>query len=449
MKLKGVAFLLLCALTAHAGPVQLPYVERPVEAADYVPQCAYMFPAGQPTEKVVAPGELDVRSCDISQWDLRDYTALELADVLTFDDQTVFPPSSKLPPRFHPEFILHNGTNPGLHIRSLHEKGIDGRGISVAIIDQNLLTSHREYRRNLVWYQEVFSYKDVPASMYGTAAASILVGRHSGVAPRARLFYFAAQFAEKDGHLDAMPIVDALEQIVDLNTKLPPDVQIRAVSVATGFGPEDNGFEAFMQIVRKLADTGVAVFTTRDVYPLSRVHAIDHPDFAPRYCRPANWLLPDEYDKIYDRATLHRRLLVPTDYRTVASPTAEDEYVHFAASDASWGVPFVTGIYALSLQLNPTLTKREFMRAWRASSVDDKCIYSDKIFEAYNFANPLALIKKVQGALKTGAEEETVVTVPEPPLRDHRHGRRFSPSRPSGPAPKGFVKPGGKSILGN
>ena len=437
MKINWVFTFLFSALAAYAGPVQIPYIERQPEPADYAPQCAYMFPAGQPKEKVLAPGELDVRSCDISEWDLRDYTALELADVLTFDDKTVFPPKSKLPARFYPEFILQNGTNPGLHLRSLHEQGIDGRGISVAIIDQNLLTTHRDYRRSLVWYQEVFSYKDVPASMYGTAAASILVGRRGGIAPRARLFYFAAQFAEKNGHLDAMPIVDALEQIIDLNTKLPPDIKIRVVSIASGFGPEDNGFEAFTQTVRKLSQSGVAVFTMRDVYPLSRIHAIDHPDFALRYCRPANWLAPDEYDKIYDRATLHRRLLVPTDYRTVASATDDEEYVHFASSDASWGVPFVAGIYTLALQLNPTLTKREFIHAWRESAVNDKCLYNDHLFEVYNFANPLALLKKVQSPAKTDTEEDTPVTVAEPPARDHRHGRSFYRPRPTGKSVSG------------
>lgn len=432
MKTNWVFACLLSAMAAYAGPVQIPYIERQPEPADYAPQCAYMFPTGQPKEKVLAPEELDVRSCDISQWDLRDYTALELADVLTFDEQTVFPPKSKLPARFHPEFILQNGTNPGLHLRSLHEQGIDGRGISVAIIDQNLLTTHRDYRRNLVWYQEVFSYKDVPAGMYGTAAASILVGKRGGVAPRARLFYFAAQFTEKNGHLDAMPIVDALEQIIDLNTKLPPDIKIRVVAISSGFGPEDNGFEAFTQTVRKLAQNGVAVFTTRDVYPLSRIHAIDHPDFSLRYCRPANWLAPDEYDKIYDRATLHRRMLVPTDYRTVASSADEEEYVHFAASDDSWGVPFVAGIYTLALQLNPTLTKREFIRAWLDSSVNDKCLYNNRLFEAYNFANPLALLKKVKNPTQAETEENATVTVAEPPTRDHRHGRRYYGPRGKG-----------------
>ncbi|MDF2907329.1 MAG: hypothetical protein K0R34_2650 [Herbinix sp.] len=41
--------------------------------------------------------------------------------------------------------IMENGTNPGLGIRELHKEGITGKGINVAIIDQNLLLHHPEF----------------------------------------------------------------------------------------------------------------------------------------------------------------------------------------------------------------------------------------------------------------------------------------------------------------
>lgn len=57
----------------------------------------------------------------------------------TFGTRTKWPPAKKLPKGFDPAEILAIGKDPGLGIRSLHEHGITGRGVTIAIIDQPLL----------------------------------------------------------------------------------------------------------------------------------------------------------------------------------------------------------------------------------------------------------------------------------------------------------------------
>ena len=87
--------------------------------------------------------DIDLISADVSRWDLRD----RLPDLLyaSFDDRTTWPES--LPSGFDPLRIMALGKNPGLGIRSLHERGITGENVGIAVIDGGLLVDHVEYSR--------------------------------------------------------------------------------------------------------------------------------------------------------------------------------------------------------------------------------------------------------------------------------------------------------------
>lgn len=424
---KHLLFLFsLLAPSILAASSHVPIIENETKEADFTAPCMYLYPSGQPA-KVAAPDELDVRSCDLSEWDFRGYSALELADVLTFDSKTLFPPTSKLPRNFSPEHTLLHGTNPGLSIRQLHKEGITGRGVAVAIIDQNLLTSHQEYEHNLVVYQELTDYSNVPADTNATAAASILVGRNVGVAPDAKLFFFAVAAQEKDNAIDATPFADALEQILAINAKTPPRFQIKVVSIAVEFDPRDNGYEAFMAARRKLEKNGTAVFTANITAPLSRIHAWDNPDNARRYCRPATFLNKKDYYYEYEWASQHRLLFSPSDYRVVASPTGSEDYVQFAQGGEAWSVPYVAGLYALGLQVDPQLNKWKFLKAWWDTAEDKTCLYDGVTFPAKTFPQPLALIhklKKEAQTKKTADGSAETVEVPRAQGRSPRPGPR-------------------------
>lgn len=71
-------------------------------------------------------------------------------------------------------------------MRQLHQKGITGQGISIAIVDQTLLVDHVEYRDRVLYYDDFGTGKS--SSMYGPTVASIAVGKTTGVAPAANLF---------------------------------------------------------------------------------------------------------------------------------------------------------------------------------------------------------------------------------------------------------------------
>ena len=82
---------------------------------------------------------------DLSKLDLSSrYNDLKYAE---FNTSTVWPDKSKLPKKFKPEKIMEVGKNPGLGLKKLHLQGINGKDVSIAIIDQTLLLSHVEYQR--------------------------------------------------------------------------------------------------------------------------------------------------------------------------------------------------------------------------------------------------------------------------------------------------------------
>jgi hypothetical protein len=95
---------------------------------------------------------LDLRGCDLSKLDLRN----SINDLLyaSFDDRTVWPVPNRMPSDFDSKRIMELGKNPGLGVHSLHKRGITGRGVGIAILDQPLLVDHQEYGDRLRLYEE-------------------------------------------------------------------------------------------------------------------------------------------------------------------------------------------------------------------------------------------------------------------------------------------------------
>lgn len=373
----------------------LPRITPSPAPADYSFIISRNFPTGQPG-KITPPKELNIRSGDVSSWDFTEYTAEELGDVLTFDSKTRFPAADKLPQGFNARQLLENGKNPGLGVRALHARGITGQGVSVAIIDQSLLTTHQEYANRVMWYEESPAYPGHNASMHGAAVASILLGKTVGVAPQAKLFHFAAEFKERDNCFDARPITQTLQKIQKLNRQLPPKDKIRVVSISRGFAPKDEGAEDFARAQKTLEDSGILVLTTNDVFTLSRTHASANPDSTGAYQRPAYWFRPHEY-ALYSS---FNNPLVPTDFRTTASPTGNGDYVLYANGGLSWAVPYLAGLYALSVQVNPSVTPVQFRKAVLKTARHQNCEFAGENFQAKALINPAALIEAVRGLNK-------------------------------------------------
>ena len=101
----------------------------------------------------------------------------------TFNQDTVLVGSEDLQAQ-----IMERGKNPGLGIRALHERGVTGKDVNVAIIDQNLLLNHPEFAGKIAAYYDTgCGTEENSGSMHAPAVTSILVGDSIGVAPDARV----------------------------------------------------------------------------------------------------------------------------------------------------------------------------------------------------------------------------------------------------------------------
>ena len=127
----------------------------------------------------------DARNCDISALNLTKEQLLNLC----IDNTTVLSDEQKQIIAQYTEKMK----NPGLGIKTLHEQGITGKGLKIAIIDQPL-GEHQEYSSNIIHLEDINSQEMgwTQAQLHGAAVASIAVGKTTGVAPDADLVYFSA-----------------------------------------------------------------------------------------------------------------------------------------------------------------------------------------------------------------------------------------------------------------
>jgi hypothetical protein len=328
----------------------------------------------------------DIRSTDLSESNLlNDYDKLINA---TFDSKTIWP--DKLPDDFNPEDIMEQYMNPGLNIRSLHENGITGKGVGIAIIDQPLLVDHIEYKDQLKYYSERDTVNTQDAAMHGAAVASIAVGKNVGVAPEADLYYIADDFSLIKN--DYSLLAESINKLLDINKSLPKENRIRVISISWGYDAEEaKGSKALNKAYKRAEDEGVLVITTSlfmredmEFFGLNKIPLSDPDDF-------------NSYTKnLYGINTKKYNISVPMNYRCTASPTGTEDYVVYCEGGKSWATPYVAGLYALVCQVKPDITYKEFWKLASATSVTSDGTYSKENYEAYYIVDPIALLKKLE-----------------------------------------------------
>lgn len=273
-----------------------------------------------------------------------------------FNANTIFPGNEELAAQ-----IIENGKNPGLGIRSLHERGVTGEGVKVAIIDQNLAQPyHPEYKDRLIEYTDVGTKQpETSGSMHGPAVASLLVGQNCGVAPGAGLYFAAAPSWTGDSKYYA----EALRWIIEVNRTLPKEGKIRAVSVSAAPSGEGSPFTQNLE----MWDEAVAEAQEEDILVLDCRAGYDTGIIASGYYDPE---APDDiarfktgYPQQPAMGGRNGMIFAPTSFRTTAeqytSGTASYQYT--GQGGLSWGIPYAAGVLALGWQADPSLSNEEII----------------------------------------------------------------------------------------
>jgi hypothetical protein len=302
------------------------------------------------------PFQMDLRGADLSSLDLRERES-DLVQTI-FDTRTKWPSCDRLPAGFDPARILETGKNPGLGVRTLHKRGITGKGVGIAVVDNPLRDTHEDYAARVKVHEWIGAPK-TDKHFHGTTALSIAAGKTGGVAPDADVYYISG-WNVKNGNVDYEPRVKAFERIIELNRTLPEGKKIRVLSMQLGWRPGQPEAAAIEAVAKKAKDEGMLVITSSvetthgfKFHGLGREPLAD-PDKFESYLPGQFWSA-----QFYAQG-VEGRLLVPMDSRSGAGSGSDSEWSFYRRGGWSWATPYIAGVYALACQVDPSITPDRF-----------------------------------------------------------------------------------------
>jgi len=353
----------------------------------------------------------------ISETNDLSYVSKEILESAIFD--TTFRWPEKLPKGFNPEKLMEERKNPGLGIRKLHKQGITGKGIVVGIIDQRISISHSEFKNNIISNKEYYEPEtlkdDTEISMYGPGVTSLLVGKNCGVAPDAKVVYGAIN-AETDGFLG---YIRALKDVIEYNKN--NEQKIKIVSVSKGFRKNIPGVNEWLELKKDAKKLGITVIdsdyfvensitgggskTNKDQFddyelPLFYGESQKRPPSLKDIESKVSLMSEDFQKKFFDQYKTYQNyidtfnsnyIIVPCDYRAMASKEGDNEYRCDTKGGWSWAIPYFTGVFALALQINPDLKNEEFLEIVRKTAGKTK--------KGLRVINPEEIIKEVENMI--------------------------------------------------
>lgn len=313
--------------------------------------------------------------------DLRDKYDVLLT--CTFSTLTEWPTSDRMPANFKPLEVIEMGKDPGLGIRELHRQGITGKGVRVAIMDFPLFREHNEYRDRIAQVRltngkDPLSVDNRQSSMHGAAVSSLLLGKSCGVAPEAELYYWG----NPDAELDYQPNIFAVEEVLSFNRNRPKSEKIRVMSISQGVSPELKNYEEWVKTLKEAEENGLTVVTCS-----SGMMGVGCPLGQDRN-NPANYRIC-YFAQGHQNRVPAGILYVPIDNRTVANRLGHTDYMFDGKGGLSWGPPYMAGLMALGLQVNPDLTEKDLYQYLRDTGVP---------FNRGWVVNPKAFIERIKTA---------------------------------------------------
>ena len=300
--------------------------------------------------RAVKPYE-DVRWKDMKKLGWTVDTAI--IKTLWFNEKTVWPDTTTAAAARN---VLRKGKNPGLKLRSIHSRGITGKGVTVAIIDQNMCLDHPEFAGKIIKYKDFGTgTSSDEGSMHGPAVTSLLVGKQIGAAPGARMYFAAVP----SWLADARYYARAMDWIVAENAKLSASSKIRVVSISaapSGEGsPYKNG-KAYLTARTKAEKAGILVMDCTDTrcFTNAAYYDLNAPDDLSK-CKLGFPRSPGP--------TGTDCLYIPSTRRTQAEEYTKGDYSYqyTGSGGLSWTVPYLAGVLALGWQVNPSLSKTEIL----------------------------------------------------------------------------------------
>jgi len=297
---------------------------------------------------------------DLSDKDLSS-VSLEVLSKVAFSSTTIWPTQSKLPEGFNPQSILNYTSTTSDSIIKLHNQGINGEGITIAVIDNRFQgENHIEFEnanlisctlRNAEIGDYHFHMEDVLAK---------LCGKNLGIAPKSKILYYEVS-DEEDCSLDVLNVLK------DIKTRILNGEQIRIINFSYSLTDDDNPFkyqQECMKLIEELKQLNCEI--------------IDSTRFGEQFfCCGTDFLnIEDKIDyyvpaffakgKPYE-SKVKEKINILCSGRTIPEFCSINGYKYESIDCFSWTIPQCVGYYALCLQTNPKLTYKQFVEICKKS----------------------------------------------------------------------------------
>ena len=239
--------------------------------------------------------------------------------------------------------------------------------------------------------------------MHGPAVASIAVGKTVGVAPRASLYFIAAEIpSHQNGDQwtrDFTYIAQAVRRIVEVNRTLADGEKIRVLSMSIGWDQGEPGYEDMVKAVDEAKQAGIFVISSSlEEYLCGISHLMGSAAI-----QPATQTKAEAYEAGSFWAPMLReqkwvdyfqdRILVPMDSRTYAGRSGSQEYEWARSGGWSWCAPYLAGLYALAVQVRPEITPEVFWQVVQDTAVPISIQYEGKEIQIGRMIQPEALME--------------------------------------------------------
>lgn len=305
-----------------------------------------------------------------------------LAYSFTFSDKTVFPDTGNLPAGYDPDALMEWGKDPGLNVDILHKHGFTGKGAVIAYVDQPA-APHEQYGSANLHYT---NNTENESSMHGPAVLSLLSGKDIGTAPEAEVYFYGMAAWE----LDQTKHAQCLYQIIEQNKQLPEDKKIRMVAFSDNINTEEKHPKEFRKAVTACEEAGIMVWFCGEYGCASFLPFSDKN-------LPENVIEDAEYREAKFSTDL---VYVPTSGRTVAA-TEGSSYIYWGGNGgASWAMPYVFGLYAIAIEIDPALTQYALTELVASTAYDCNGI---------KLVNPVGFISAVLRRVGRDSEADAMI----------------------------------------
>lgn len=284
---------------------------------------------------------------DLSEHEFDDDINPNIISKILFSTRTIFP---KKNPFRYDKSIFYTFDD----IKKIHELGIDGSGVNVAVIDFVFDTVPNELKECLISY--VNCNKNAEVHFHGSTTSTQLCGKNLGIAPNSKLWFYGIG---QGGKNIANDTIYALNDIYEQNKK---GANIKIINIS---GSRQRENPEFVKLYEKLLAQGCYIIDS--ITFGEDFTSINYNYFTKKYYYSDGQIFGMGKD------LLDSKIAIPTGGKMTPLVTTKDDYLYCGQATYSWSIPILCGYFALALQISPDLTYDEFVQlAHKTKKIEDE-----------------------------------------------------------------------------